>query len=167
MHLDNTAKGAVISVPVRMETTKTANARKSPPQAAPNAPRECGAGRMMDQYSMTPPKNHASPYRFPYTPTGHSTCSFIPSQRSGRNSQASGPHKSWFLPQSNDVSAIPGWQWRYETTYRLYPNVERLIIVPLVMGSSVYTLPEAPTIGFVRGRTSSRIGARTSSTTMG
>ena len=52
-------------------------------------------------------------------------------------------------------------------TYRLYPNAERARTVPLGMGSSVYTLPEVPTIGFVRGRMSSRMGARTTSTTMG
>ena len=51
--------------------------------------------------------------------------------------------------------------------YRLYPIVEIEIIVPLGMGNSVCDLPELPTIGFVRGRTSSSIGARTISAAMG
>ena len=51
--------------------------------------------------------------------------------------------------------------------YRLYPIVEMETTVPLGMGNSVYTLPELPTIGFVRGRTSSSMGARTISTATG
>jgi len=35
------------------------------------------------------------------------------------------------------------------------------------MGNSVYTLPEVPTIGFVRGRMSSSMGARNISTATG
>ena len=38
--------------------------------------------------------------------------------------------------------------------------------VPLRMGISVYTFPEAPTIGFVRGRMSSSMGVRCTSTAM-
>ena len=52
-------------------------------------------------------------------------------------------------------------------TYWLYPIVEIVTVVPLGMGNSVYTLPEVPTIGFVRGRTSSSMGARTTSTAIG
>ena len=51
--------------------------------------------------------------------------------------------------------------------YRLYPNAERVTIVPLGMGVSVYTLPDVPTIGFARDRTLSCTGTRTTSTTMG
>ena len=51
--------------------------------------------------------------------------------------------------------------------YKLYPIVEMVTAVPLGIGNSVYTLPEVPVIGFVRGRMSSCIGARTMSTAMG
>ena len=51
--------------------------------------------------------------------------------------------------------------------YELYPIAEILTAVPLGMYSSVYTLPEVPTIGLVRGTISSSIGARTNSTMMG
>ena len=51
--------------------------------------------------------------------------------------------------------------------YKLYPNVEITTGVPLGMGSSVYTLPEVPTIGFVRGRMSSSESTRATSTAMG
>ena len=54
-----------------------------------------------------------------------------------------------------------------KTTYKLYPVVESMTVVPLGMGNSAYTLPEVPTIGFVRGRTSSFIGVRASSTRTG
>ena len=54
-----------------------------------------------------------------------------------------------------------------EKTYRLYPVNETATVVPLGMNNSVYTLPEVPTIGFVRGRTSSCIGTRISSTAAG
>ena len=49
----------------------------------------------------------------------------------------------------------------------LYPIVETATEVPLGMGNSAYTLPEIPTIGFVRGRTSSSMGARTMSIAIG
>ena len=52
-------------------------------------------------------------------------------------------------------------------THMLYPIVETETEVPLGMVNSVYTLPEVPIIGFVRGRTSSSIGARTISTAIG
>ena len=51
--------------------------------------------------------------------------------------------------------------------HQLYPIVEIVIVVPLGMGNSVYTLPEVPTIGFERGRMSSSIGARGISTAIG
>ena len=51
--------------------------------------------------------------------------------------------------------------------HQLYPIVETVTGVPLGMGNSVYTLPEVPTIGFVRGRTSSSMGARAISTPAG
>ena len=41
------------------------------------------------------------------------------------------------------------------------------MLVPLGMGSSVYTLPDVPTIGFVRGRTSSCVSVRDISTELG
>ena len=44
--------------------------------------------------------------------------------------------------------------------YKLYPVTEMVTLVPLGTGNSVYTLPEVPTIGFVRGRTSSCISTR-------
>ena len=47
-----------------------------------------------------------------------------------------------------------------EKRYRLYPDIEMVATVPLGIGNSVYTFPEVPTIGFVRGRTSSCIGVR-------
>ena len=47
--------------------------------------------------------------------------------------------------------------------HQLYPIVEMVMGVLLGIGSSVYTLPEVPTIGFVSGRTSSSMGARTTS----
>jgi len=51
--------------------------------------------------------------------------------------------------------------------YKLYPNIEITTGVPLGTGSSVYTLPEVPTIGFVRGRMSSSEGVRVTSIRMG
>ena len=54
-----------------------------------------------------------------------------------------------------------------EQMYRLYPIVEIVTEVPLGIGNSVYTLPEAPTTGLVRGSTSSSMGARTISKAMG
>jgi len=51
--------------------------------------------------------------------------------------------------------------------YKLYPIVEMVTGVPFGMGNSVYTFPETPIIGFVRGRTSSSEGARAISTAMG
>ena len=75
------------------------NPRESPPDAAPDASGERSTERMGGQYSTTPPEFRACAYRLPYTPTGDSTCSFISNQRSGRNTCASGPHKSWFLPR--------------------------------------------------------------------
>ena len=51
--------------------------------------------------------------------------------------------------------------------HQLYPIIEIVIGVPLGMGNSVYTLPEVPTIGFVRGRTSSSTGSRAISTATG
>ena len=68
----------------------------------------------------------------------------------------------------NDVSALSGrWGWDRGSTYRLYPNIEIWMRVPLGMSNSVYTLPEVPTIGFVRGMTSSSLGVRGTSTAMG
>jgi len=52
-------------------------------------------------------------------------------------------------------------------THMLYPMVETETEAPFGMGNSVYTLPEIPTIGFVRGRTSSSTGARTISIAIG
>ena len=57
--------------------------------------------------------------------------------------------------------------WSGENMYELYPIAEIVTAIPLGIGSSVYTLPEVPTIGFVRGRTSSCTGARTISRAMG
>jgi len=51
--------------------------------------------------------------------------------------------------------------------YKLYPIMETATGVPLGMGNSVYTLPEMPAMGFVRGRMSSSIGARVTSIAMG
>ena len=51
--------------------------------------------------------------------------------------------------------------------HKLYPNVEIVMGVPLRMGSSAYTLPEVPTIGFVRGRVSFSKGVRDTSTATG
>ena len=51
--------------------------------------------------------------------------------------------------------------------YKLYPIVEMVTVVPLGIDSSVYTLPEIPTIGFVRGKMSSSIGVRIISRAMG
>ena len=45
-------------------------------------------------------------------------------------------------------------------TYKLYPASETLTRVPFGTGNPVYTLPEVPTIGFVRGKMSSCIGVR-------
>ena len=53
------------------------------------------------------------------------------------------------------------------TTYTLYPSIEIEMGVPLGTGNSVYTFPEVPTIGFVRGMTSSSIFVRDTSTEMG
>ena len=52
-------------------------------------------------------------------------------------------------------------------THKLYPIVEMVRGVPFRMGNSVYTLPEVPTIGFVRGRTSPSVGMRDISAEMG
>jgi len=65
------------------------------------------------------------------------------------------------------MSALPRRWWRLrgrKKTYKLYPRNETMTVVPLGTGNSVYTFPEVPTIGFVRGRTSSCIGARAVST---
>ena len=50
--------------------------------------------------------------------------------------------------------------------HKLYPDIVIMTVVPLGTGSSVYTLPEVPTIGFVRGRTSSCVVVRLMSTKM-
>ena len=50
--------------------------------------------------------------------------------------------------------------WERVKAHQLYPDIAILREVPFGTGSSVYTLPEVPTIGFVRGRTSSSIGIR-------
>ena len=52
-------------------------------------------------------------------------------------------------------------------TYMLYPNAERVTMVPLGTGNSVYIFPEVPTIGFERGKRSSSIGSRITSTMIG
>ena len=51
--------------------------------------------------------------------------------------------------------------------YKLYPSIGIMIVIPLGMGSSVYTLPEVPMIGFVIGRTSFSLGLRDTSTATG
>ena len=56
--------------------------------------------------------------------------------------------------------------WQKKKTYKLYPVVETVIKVPLGTGNSVYTFPEVPTIGFVRGITSSCVGVRATSITI-
>jgi len=79
------------------------------------------------------------------------------------------PTNSGSCRENNDTSAlsISRKNWRLKQMYRLYPIVEIEITVPLGMGNSVYNFPELPTTGFVRGRTSSSVGARTISTAMG
>ena len=44
--------------------------------------------------------------------------------------------------------------------YMLYPATEACTGVPAGMGNSLYTFPETPTIGFVRGKTSSLVATR-------
>jgi len=44
--------------------------------------------------------------------------------------------------------------------YKLYPAVETNTSVPAGTGNSLYTFPETPTTGFVRGRTSSFVATR-------
>ena len=56
--------------------------------------------------------------------------------------------------------------WERIKAHKLYPDIAILRVVPLGMGNSVYTLPEVPIIGFVRGRMSSSIGVRNVSVTM-
>ena len=51
--------------------------------------------------------------------------------------------------------------------YKLYPLIETVTGVPFGTGNSVYTLPEVPITGFVRGKTSSCIGMRTRSAATG
>ena len=60
------------------------------------------------------------------------------------------------------MSALPRrlWPWERLKAHKLYPDMAMPREVPFGTGSSVYTLPEVPTIGFVRGRTSSSIGIR-------
>ena len=147
---------------------KITNARDSPPDATPDASGERSAGWMRGQYPTAPLEPLVRPYRLPYIPTGDSTCPSISNQRSGRNTYASGPHKSWFLSQRITWEIYRGSGSSYvKETYKLYPTVEMVIGVPLGMGNSVYTLPEIPTIDFVRGITSSCIGVRTTVTVMG
>ena len=56
--------------------------------------------------------------------------------------------------------------WESMKAHKLYPDIAILREVPFGIGNSVYTLPEVPTIGFVRGRMSSSIGVRNISITM-
>ena len=42
-----------------------------------------------------------------------------------------------------------------EKTHKLYPVTETVTTVSFGIGNSVYTLPEVPTTGLVRGRISS------------
>ena len=60
------------------------------------------------------------------------------------------------------MSALPGrlWLWERLKTHKLYPDNAMLREAPFGTGNSVYALPEVPTIGFVRGSTSSSIGVR-------
>ena len=70
--------------------------------------------------------------------------------------------------RDNVMSALSRRRWVvHGNMYRLYPNAETTTGVPLGIGSSAYTLPEVPTIGFMRGRVSSSEGVRVTSTAMG
>ena len=51
--------------------------------------------------------------------------------------------------------------------HKLYPDIATMTVVPVGTDSSVYTLPEVPTIGFVRGSTSSCVVVRLVSVKMG
>ena len=67
----------------------------------------------------------------------------------------------------NNISVLLRVWWQvHGYTYKLYPDIEMVTVVPLRMGSSVYTFPEVPTIGFVSGRTSSSLGSRSTSGAM-
>ena len=69
---------------------------------------------------------------------------------------------------NNNMSKLSKRRWLIRwNAYKLYPIVEMVTGVPLGMANSVYTLPEVPTIGFVRGRTSSSLGVRSTSTATG
>ena len=60
----------------------------------------------------------------------------------------------------NECSAEGTVVWESMKAHKLYPDIAILRAVPLGIGNSVYTLPEVPTIGFMRGRMSSSIGVR-------
>ena len=100
----------------------------------------------------------------------HTPQRVIPLVRSSPTSAPVGTHKRLnptdlgSYHENNGISSLQGVR---ENTYKLYPSADIVTGVPLGTGNSVYTFPEVPTIGFVRGRTSSSIGVRTISRAMG
>ena len=109
-----------------------------------------------------------------YDHTGsHTPQQVIPQGRSFRTSAPVGilerldPTGPGSCHGGNDISVLLRVWWQaHGYTYKLYPDIEIVMVVPLRMGSSVYTFPEVPTIGFVSGRTSSSLGSRSTSGAM-
>ena len=71
----------------------------------------------------------------------------------------------FYRKKKTRMSALP--RGSKTKAHKLYPDIATVTVVSLGIGISVYTLPEIPTIGFVRGRTSSCAVVRLISVKMG
>ena len=149
---------------------KVINAREPPPRAAPNTSGECGAEaneyistrRLCQKFMRHRTDSHTSQREIPLA------------IRSSRANAPVGTHKrpGPTHPGScrgGTMSALcrGGGGSRVKMMYMLYPVSDRVTMVPLGTGNSAYTLPEVPTIGFERGRASSWVGVRATSTMVG